>query len=241
MPSTNENEHHSSPPKSGSLFVRAAIRTACADLVIGVVLFAAAGDLTWLPAWAYMAILVASTILPLYGPLRFDEGLIEERMSHRTDSKPWDKYFVILVGLFTAAELIVPGFDHRFGWTGPQANWKGWVGLVLVVFGTAGLMWAMRVNRFFSAIVRIQKDRGHKVVSEGPYRIVRHPGYAFWSLRTLGAPLLFQSNWAFIVAGLFVVMFIVRTVLEDQTLLQELPGYREYADRVRWKFVKGIW
>jgi protein-S-isoprenylcysteine O-methyltransferase Ste14 len=99
----------------------------------------------------------------------------------------------------------------------------------------------MKANRFFSAFIRTQQDRGHKVVDTGLYRIVRHPGYAFWSLRTLGVPLLFGSNGAFIVAGLFVAMFVVRTTLEDRVLHNELPGYKEYAQRVMWKLVKGVW
>jgi protein-S-isoprenylcysteine O-methyltransferase Ste14 len=112
--------------------------------------------------------------------------------------------------------------------------------MALVILGTLGLMWAMNANRFFSAFVRIQQNRGHQVVDAGPYRLVRHPGYAFWSLRTLGVPLLFGSNWAFIVAGLFVGMLVVRTMLEDRVLQKELPGYKEYAGRVTWKTIKGI-
>ena len=188
-----------------------------------------------------MVVLVLSTILPLLGPFRLDEGLLEERMSPKPGAKRWDRYFVALVGLFTVAELIVPGFDHRWMWTPPQPVWKHLAGVGFIIFGTLGLIWAMKANRFFSAFVRIQQDRGHQVVDAGPYRFVRHPGYAFWSLRTLGVPFLFGSNWAFIVAGLFVAMFIIRTMLEDRILQRELPGYREYAERVTWKLVKGIW
>ncbi|HYK90795.1 MAG TPA: isoprenylcysteine carboxylmethyltransferase family protein [Acidobacteriota bacterium] len=225
-----------------SLIARAGIRTIVATIAIGVVLFVAAGDLAWWPAWAYMAVLVVSTIVPLVGPFRLDEGLIEERMSRKKlGAKAWDQYFVGLVGVFTIAELVVPGLDHRWGWTNPQPVWENLLGLALVILGTSGLTWAMRVNRFFSAVIRIQEDRGHHVVSEGPYRFVRHPGYAFWSLRTLGVPLLFGSNWAFIVAGLFVSMFVVRTVLEDRVLKKELVGYSEYVDRVRSKLVMGVW
>ena len=220
---------------------RAKVAQVFTVLVLGVVLFATAGDLAWWPGWAYMVLLVFSSVLSLTGPFRLDEGLIEERISRKPDRKPWDRYFVGLTGVFTIAELIVPGFDHRWGWTGPQPIWRNLLGLVLVILGTAGLMWAMRVNRFFSAFIRIQKDRGHHVVSDGPYRFVRHPGYAFWNLRTLGVPLLFGSNWTFIAAGLFVATFAVRTVLEDQVLLRELTGYREYAARVRWKLLHGVW
>ena len=107
-------------------------------------------------------------------------------VSRKPGAKPWDRYFVALVGVFTVGELVVPGFDHRWMWTPPQPVWKHLLGLALVVLGTLGLIWAMKTNRFFSAFIRIQQDRGHQVVDAGPYRLVRHPGYAFWSLRTLG-------------------------------------------------------
>ena len=119
--------------------------------------------------------------------------------------------------------------------------WKLLFGLALVILGTAGLIWAMRANRFFSAIIRIQQDRGHQVVDTGPYRIVRHPGYAFLCLRAFGLPLLFGSNPAFIVAGLYMAMFVVRTVLEDRVLQKELIGYKVYSEQVTWKLVRGIW
>jgi protein-S-isoprenylcysteine O-methyltransferase Ste14 len=212
-----------------------------AESIIGVLLFASAGDLAWWPGWAYIVVLVLSTLLPLTGPFRLDEGLVEERMSRKPGAKPWDRYFVALVGVFTVAELIVPGFDHRWKWTPPQPMWKHLVGLALIILGTHGLIWAMKANRFFSPFIRIQQDRGHYVVDAGPYRLVRHPGYAFWSLRTLGVPLLFGSNWAFIVAGLFVSMFVFRTKLEDRVLREELPGYQAYAKRVTWKLLRGVW
>lgn len=224
-----------------SLIARATIRSIAANLIIGVVLFASAGDLAWWPAWAYMFVLIATTLVPLIGPLRLDEGLVRERISRKPGRKRWDKYFVASIGLFTAAELIVSGLDHRWMWTPPRPLWSHLLGLLLIVLGTVGLIWAMRANRFFSAFIRIQHDRGHRVVDTGPYSFVRHPGYTASCLRSLGVPLLFGSNWAFIVAGLFVVMFIVRTILEDRVLQKELPGYREYAERVTWKIIKGIW
>ncbi len=220
---------------------RARSRTIIGDFTLSLILFISAGDLAWWPAWAYVAILFASSILPLYGPFLLDEGLILERLSPKPDAKRWDRYFVGMVAVLTIAELIVPGLDHRFGWTEAKGQWLHLAGLALVIPGTAGLLWAMRINRFFSAVVRIQTDRGHEVVRDGPYRIVRHPGYAFWGLRTIGVPLLFGSNWTFIVAGIFVAMFIVRTALEDRVLQQELAGYREYSDQVKWKLLWGVW
>jgi protein-S-isoprenylcysteine O-methyltransferase Ste14 len=220
---------------------RARSRTIIGDIVLVLILFIASRDLAWWPAWAYVAMLFVSSLLPLCGPFRFDKGLIEERLSRKPDAKRWDRYFVGMVAVFTIAELIVPGLDHRFGWTAPREPWTQLSGLILALLGTAGLLWAMKVNRFFSALIRIQKDRQHCVVSDGPYRMVRHPGYAFWCLRTLGIPMLFGSDWTFIVAFLFIAMFVVRTMLEDRLLLEELPGYREYAARVRWKLVGCLW
>lgn len=224
-----------------SLIARARTHSIAAAAIIGAVLFVSSGDRSWWPAWAYMAVLFLGTMLPLAGPFRLDEGLIEERMSRKPGAKPWDRYFVAMVGAFTLAELIVSGFDHRWGWSAPQPLWRHLLGLALVITGTLGMIWAMRTNRFFSAFIRIQQDRGHQVVDAGPYRIVRHPGYAFWGLRTFGVPFLFGSNPAFIVAVLFVAMFLVRTILEDRVLRMELDGYRDYAERVPWKLVKGIW
>jgi protein-S-isoprenylcysteine O-methyltransferase Ste14 len=224
-----------------SIIARARIHSIVSISIIGIVLFVSAGDLEWWPGWAYMVVLVLSTLLPLTGPFRLDEGLIEERMSRKPDAKRWDRYFVGMVGLFTAAELIVPGLDYRWDWTPPQPGWKHLFGLAIVILGTLGFLWAMKANRFFSAFIRIQHDRGHQVVDAGPYRIVRHPGYAFWGLRTVGVPFLLGSNWAFIVAGLFVAMFFIRTILEDRVLEKELPGYIDYVERVPWKLVKGIW
>jgi protein-S-isoprenylcysteine O-methyltransferase Ste14 len=209
--------------------------------VIGGVLFVSSGDWVWRPAWMYVVILILSTVIPLFGPFQLDKGLLEERIAPKPGGKSWDKYLVGLIALFTVAELIVPGFDHRWGWTGPQAYWRFVLGIVLLVLGTLGLIWAMRTNRFFSSIIRIQTERDHHVITEGPYRFVRHPGYFFWSLRTIGLPLVFASNWAFIVAGLFIVLFVVRTMLEDRVLKEELAGYREYAQRVRWRLMPCVW
>jgi protein-S-isoprenylcysteine O-methyltransferase Ste14 len=203
---------------------RARSRTIIGGIFLVLILFIASRDPAWWPAWAYVAMLFVSSLLPLCGPFRFDKGLIEERLSRKPDAKRWDRYFVGLVAVFTIAELMFPGQDHRFGWTAPSEPWTQLSGLILALLGTAGLLWALKVNRFFSALIRIQKDRQHCVVSDGPYRMVRHTGYALWCLRTLGIPILFGSGWTFIVAFLFIAMFVVRTMLEDRLLLEELPG-----------------
>jgi protein-S-isoprenylcysteine O-methyltransferase Ste14 len=99
----------------------------------------------------------------------------------------------------------------------------------------------MLANRFFSAVVRIQTDRGHVVVSDGPYRVMRHPGYAGGMLSYLASPLLLSSLWMFIPAVLTVAAMVARTALEDRTLRAELPGYADYARRVRYRLLPGLW
>lgn len=232
---------HPLNPYWSGIIRRARRKTFIGDFLLWIVLFTAAGDMRWWQGWLYTAVLVAGTLLPLYGPLRVDEGLIQERMSRKQDAKQWDRIFLALVGVFTLAELVVPGLDHRWGWTRPLPVWMILLGLAMVISGTTGLIACMRVNRFFSAAIRIQKDRGHTVISSGPYRIVRHPGYATWGIRTLGVPLLLGSLWAYVPAGLFVATFIVRTVLEERVLHAELPGYAEYAATVRSRLVPRLW
>ena len=137
--------------------------------------------------------------------------------------------------------IVVAGLDHRFGWSGPVPAWWTCLGLALVVGGSTVTHRAVAANRFFSALVRIQRDRGHQVVDSGPYRFVRHPGY-------LGSLLVHARRrpHAAVVVGddrggrrLGVIVF--RTALEDRTLLAELEGYADYAARVRYRLVPGVW
>ena len=130
--------------------------------------------------------------------------------------------------------------DGRFRWL-PMPWWVCLMGYSLLIAGMVGLTWAESVNKFFEPTVRIQTDRGHKVIDTGPYRIMRHPGYVFSFAFFLGIPLALGSLWGLIPAMLMCLMLVVRTVLEDRTLQAELPGYREYAQRVRYRLIPGVW
>jgi protein-S-isoprenylcysteine O-methyltransferase Ste14 len=111
----------------------------------------------------------------------------------------------------------------------------------LITFGYAFAAWAVAENRFFSSVVRIQTERGHVVCDSGPYRYVRHPGYAGNILAVFGIVLALGSVWALIPAAVASIIAVIRTVLEDQTLQEELPGYRGYARRVRYRLIPGIY
>jgi protein-S-isoprenylcysteine O-methyltransferase Ste14 len=137
--------------------------------------------------------------------------------------------------------VIVAGLDHRFGWSDAFPVWVNLLGLILVAAGYAFAVWALIENRYFSGVVRIQTDRGHVVCDSGPYRIVRHPGYAGNILPLPGIVLALSSLWTLIPAAAALIIIVARTVLEDRTLQVELPGYREYAQRVRYKLIPWIY
>jgi protein-S-isoprenylcysteine O-methyltransferase Ste14 len=130
--------------------------------------------------------------------------------------------------------------DARFHWS--HLPWWGCVlGYALLITGMVGLTWAMAVNKFFEATVRIQTDRGHTVIDTGPYAVIRHPGYAAGYLIFVGMPLALGSLWALVPVILLCPLLVLRTVWEDQMLQQGLVGYKEYAQRVRFRLIPGVW
>ncbi len=135
----------------------------------------------------------------------------------------------------------VMGLDvGRYHWSS-LGLWATVLGNVIFSFGWILLMWAMLANPHFEATVRIQTDRHHRVVTAGPYAVVRHPGYVGASLWALGSPLIVGSAYGLIPAGITVGLLVLRTCLEDKTLQAELPGYAEYAKQVRYRLLPGIW
>jgi protein-S-isoprenylcysteine O-methyltransferase Ste14 len=145
------------------------------------------------------------------------------------------------VGLTTIAKYILAGLDVRFEWTAQMPLTLQIAALVIAALGYALGTWAMAANAFFSKVVRIQEDRGHAVATGGPYRYVRHPGYTGTIASELATPIMLGSLWALIPGGLAALLFVIRTALEDRTLHEELDGYRDYARRVRYRLLPGIW
>ncbi len=201
-------------------------------------------DLGWWQAWVLSILIVAAGIGGRLWAEQRHPGLLAERNNFKKldDAKPWDRVLAPLMALSLSFPLfIVAGLDHRFGWSPVFPLWLNILGLILIALGYSLAMWALVENRFFSGVVRIQTDRGHVVCDSGPYRIIRHPGYAGNILPLPGIALALGSVWTLIPAAVALIIVVTRTALEDRTLQEELPGYREYAQRVRYRLIPWIY
>jgi len=170
------------------------------------------------------------------------ELLVHRLKRKREGSKLWDEILMRVSNLMVLIAIpVMAGLDiGRFHWSGLDVQFIV-LGFVFFIVSTILLNWAMAVNPHFEPTVRIQKDRGHKVISSGPYRIVRHPGYLAGILYTLSIPLIMGSVFTFIPVGIYAILYMIRTTLEDRTLHKELDGYSEYAKKVKHKLIPGIW
>ena len=212
-------------------------------LLIPLILFVCGGDFGWWQAWVYALLIVAAGVGGRILGERRHPGLTAERQNTEKmqSAKAWDKVLAPLMALSISFPLvIVAGLDHRFGWSPEFPLWLIVLGFILISLGYAFAGWAFVENRFFSSTVRIQTDRGHVVCDSGPYRIVRHPGYAGNILPLLGIVLALGSVWTLIPAMVALIITVIRTTLEDRTLQDELPGYRDYAQRARYRLIPGI-
>jgi protein-S-isoprenylcysteine O-methyltransferase Ste14 len=210
----------------------------------GCVLMLCGYDWGWWQAWAYSLLFASAGIGIRLLAERRHPGLMAERaqLFKAPGVKSWDRLLAPLMALSLGLPLfVVAGLDHRFEWSPHFPSWLNILGLVLASAGYGFAGWAFVENRFFSAVVRIQSERGHVVCDTGPYKIVRHPGYAGGIVPPFAMALALDSVWTLIPATAAVVIAVVRTALEDRTLQQELPGYREYAKRVRYRLIPGIY
>jgi protein-S-isoprenylcysteine O-methyltransferase Ste14 len=200
-------------------------------------LFGGAGTFAIPAFWIYLAILAAIFVASLVG---LDPDLARERMRPGGQSPP---IALRLFAFVLVAHWLIAGLDRgRFHWSDNVPLWLRVIGFIGVAGAYVLCLWAMRVNRFFSSVIRIQSDRGQHVIDSGPYAVVRHPGYVAGVLIMLGSGLALCSwfAWAFLVV-LSVPFLMYRVVTEDCVLQAELPGYRDYAARVPWRLLPGIW
>ncbi len=221
--------------------VRRLIQLLVFILIQAAILFLASGRLDWVMAWVYLGVYVGLIVVNAIVILPRNPDLIAERGQIKENAKSWDKTISALYAGCSLGILVVAGLDQRFSWSSPLNLTVALIALALYILGFALASWAMASNRFFSSVVRIQTDRGHTVATGGPYQFVRHPGYVGGIASALGSALLLGSLWALIPTGLLISLVIIRTALEDKTLQAELGGYKEYAGRVRYRLLPGVW
>ena len=220
------------------------LRLVLVYLLIPLILLICAWDLGWWQAWIYSLLILVAGIGGRIWAEQRHPGLTAKRQSleNLQKTKAWDKVLAPLMAVSIGYPMmIVAGLDHRYNWSPGFPLWSSVIGFIMIAFGYAFASWAVAENRFFFTVLRIQTDRGHVVCDTGPYRFVRHPGYAGNILPLFGIVLALDSVWTLIPATVATIITVIRTVLEDQTLQDELPGYRDYAQRVRYQLIPGIY
>ncbi|UCD38988.1 MAG: isoprenylcysteine carboxylmethyltransferase family protein [Fidelibacterota bacterium] len=238
------NEPNDSHRAVQGIGLKAILRFIVYILLMPLTLFLAAGSLDWPEGWMLVAFTVVITLLSRIIIARKHPDLLAERARYAEaeDAKKWDRTIVALAAIYGPFVVwIVAGLDWRFNWSSPVSTTWQITAAVILVLGYSVSVWAMAVNKFFSAVVRIQKDRGHKVVDTGPYRLVRHPSYISGMLAYIALPVFLDTLWALVPIAPVIALTIIRTILEDRTLLAELDGYRGYAQRVRYRLIPGVW
>jgi protein-S-isoprenylcysteine O-methyltransferase Ste14 len=210
-------------------------------IILGALMFAVAGT-TWYWGWVFNTVHFLAWLMMTVVLIRYNPELLNARGTRRKDGKRWDYIILGIYGVDWILLILLGGLDVRYGWTVSTSPLWYILGNALILIGFALTTWAMAVNRNFEVAVRIQEDRGHTVISAGPYRYVRHPGYTGVILSFyFGMPLALGS-WAAAVAALIgLVVMVVRTAMEDRTLQDELPGYSAYTQQTRYRLIPGVW
>ena len=212
-------------------------------LLLGLLLFAAAGTVSWPAAWVYLALVAASNFGRGFWLARHDPTLLRERLSPliQPGQKPWDKWLMMLTLALWVGWLVLIGLDaRRFHWSAVPLGVQI-VGFVLTSLGSYLIWLTFKTNSYASPTIKIQKDREHEVITTGPYAFVRHPMYAGIFCSYWGDTLLLGSWWALFVAAVLVVLLGIRVVLEERTLKAELHGYSDYTKRVPYRLVPLVW
>lgn len=197
----------------------------------------------WWEAWVYAIIgILGVAVSRLLASRRNPDLLVERaRFLQLDDAKSWDKILAPLVGFGGGLIPLVAGLEAMLHWPTPFNITVKILALTFILVGYALGSYALIENRFFSGMVRIQTDRGHQLVSSGPYRWIRHPGYTGALLTYLATPFFLDSRWSFIPVLFITIVLVIRTRLEDEVLQNELEGYRDYMKQVRYRLLPGLW
>jgi protein-S-isoprenylcysteine O-methyltransferase Ste14 len=211
--------------------------------VLAALLFGAAGTLQWPSAWVYLAVFLALGLGVSLWLAERDPALLEERLKPvwQSGQKRWDKVFMACLMVVYVAWMGLMALDaRRFGWSHVPV-WAQALGAVLITTSFLGVGWVFATNSFAAPVIKLQADRGQRVIDTGPYAIVRHPMYAFGLLQFVGGPLMLGSWWGLALVPPAIAALAFRTLGEEKMLRAELAGYDDYARRVRWRYAPGLW
>lgn len=223
--------------KAAPLLIKSLIGT----LFFLLILFISAGRINYWQGWLYAAFNIISVLLNSFMLINNTE-LAEERSTAKAGTKSWDKKILGSSAIVLIITYIVAGLDAGRFWWSPEFHWSiNAIGFVLILSGEIIFLTAQKQNKFFSSVMRIQTDRGHTVCDSGIYKIVRHPAYFGMILTSIGIPLILGSLWCFIPSAFSILLTVIRTSLEDKTLINELNGYREYTGKTRYRLIPYIW
>jgi protein-S-isoprenylcysteine O-methyltransferase Ste14 len=224
-------------------FVRAAVMLLIGLVLIPLLPVLISGRLGWWQVWVLAAVVILSFLVSRAVAARRNPGILAERASYgrHENVQPWDRWLSPLTAFGSAFILLAAGLEARFNGPAGFSFAVQVPGMALILFGYGLASYAFVENAFFSGTVRLQTERGHHVISSGPYGWVRHPGYAGSLLASLGMPLWLDSAWSFLPAAAVAALIFLRTRLEDRFLQESLPGYRNYARKVRYRLLPGIW
>lgn len=221
--------------------VKLLIKGFVTNLVFSVILFICAGRINYTQGWIFLSTNILATLMN-YFTIHKNSELINERSKPGEGIKSWDKLLLGLSALIYVIIIVLAGLDSgRFLWT-LNFNWNISIsGVILTVIGQIIFLKARSQNNFFSSVVRIQKERGHVVCDTGLYKIVRHPGYLGMIISLMGLPLITTSVLSIIPTLIAIILLLIRTSLEDKTLINELDGYVEYTKKTRNKLIPLVW
>jgi len=233
--------NHERMKKENAWYLKIVFKGFFALVLIIAFIFLLAGRLTYWQGWVFSIVTVLLVVVQLI-VFADKTDLVKERFKPGPGTKWWDKVFWALYAPLFFAIVIVACLDAgRFRWSLKLPVAVYVLSYIAFVISIYLYSWAMWVNRWFSSTVRIQMDRDQRVVQDGPYRYVRHPGYVGGILMAISTSLVLGSLWALIPASIVVMLLIIRTYLEDTTLQKELPGYADYTQKVRYRLVPGLW
>jgi protein-S-isoprenylcysteine O-methyltransferase Ste14 len=241
MPKRTDNEDQKTSEAPAVQILPRMVKGSVGLVAFALVWFGIAGRVTWVQGWTLLVAFVAYVAALAWRLARVDPDLLRERNRRAENVKPWDK---AVMGCYTGllmVLLVLSALDSgRFRWSVVPV-WSHLLAWALVCVAGMVIWHVMAVNAYLSSWARIQEDRGQRVVREGLYRYVRHPMYLGIMLGFVGLPVVLGSWWALIPGVMIVGVFVYRTAREDGMLREELAGYEEYAEEVRYRLLPGIW